>query len=330
MRQKTITEKMAATAKDLATSLYYQKYFEWGLPTRRFAQVNIETNSNCTRNCHFCMFGIKEEVPSVRMQTDLCFRIIDELASLNFVGRFSLFNINEPLTDKRIYSFVQYAALMLPGCYHVLVTNGDLLTSEKIDALLNPGLDQLFINSYDEDARLRNTSLDEYARGAHPGKVTHVDRTQYTEWVSRAGHVKQYAKPPVAGYCDWPNYALYVKPDGRVLACCHDFDGINLVGNLTEQSVEEVWFGKAFSDLRRRLNQGDRSVSTLCSRCDHKPNLEYFRSNHLSPFVNGKSGWARRPRPSRKARVHAQAIKEALVARGDRMREYGNPSRGGD
>jgi len=310
--------RVVSSIKDLATWFYYQKYFEWGLPARRFAQVNIETNTNCTRRCHFCWFGIEERPESVRMPAKLFFKIIDELVEIDFVGRLSLFSLNEPLTDNRIYSFLQYSTLMLPGCCHLLVTNGDLLTVEKLDALFDAGLDRLYINSYDVDALAHNVPLHEYAKEFHPGKVEHVDRTQYLNWGGRAGNVKQYAKAPVSGYCDWPNYLLYVKPDGRVLACCHDFEGVNTVGNLMEQSVEAAWFGSAFSKLRRSLNRGDRSMSELCSQCDHEPDLNYFRTNHLMPYVHGKSGWFWKPKPSDEDRLRAVTVKRSILAREDR------------
>jgi radical SAM protein with 4Fe4S-binding SPASM domain len=307
------TEKLKSRVKELATTFYYQKYFEWGLPMRCFAQVNIETTNTCTRSCHFCLFGTTEKMPSMRMPANLCLKIIDELAAINFSGRFSLFNINEPLTDNRIFSFVNYASLMLPGSYHALVTNGDILDREKLKKLLDAGLDQLFINSYDELALRRNLSLYNYAYEYYPGKVTHINRTQYNDWVSRAGNIKAYAQDPVAGYCDWPNYALYVKPDGRVLACCHDFSGINVVGNLVEQSVLEVWYGKAFSRLRRSLNKGQRSISSLCNQCDHKPDLNYFKTNHLMPYVHKKKSLLASPIPTRDDKMRAQSIREDLL-----------------
>ncbi len=309
MDRNAMIDRLKSKSLDIATLFYYQKYFEWGFPMRRFAQVNIETTSACTRQCHFCAFGIKEKVPATRMPADLFFKIVDELAAMKFNGRFSLFNINEPLTDKRIYSFIHYASLMLPGSYHLIVTNGDILSTDRLDALIENGLDQLIINSYDQKALEHNAALVGYASENHPGRVTHVDRTDYTDWVSRAGHVKQYAKPPVSGYCDWPNYALYVKPDGKVLACCHDFDGVNLVGDLARQSVKEVWYGDAYSKLRERLNHGDRSVSTLCSQCDHKPDLNYFRGNHLMSYTHGKTGFFAPPKLSRKNVMLARSIK---------------------
>lgn len=81
-------DRLFSTVSRLATLFYYRRYFEWGLPTRRFAQVNIETISTCTRQCHFCAFGIKEKAPVTRMPAALFFKIVDDLAAMNSMAVF--------------------------------------------------------------------------------------------------------------------------------------------------------------------------------------------------------------------------------------------------
>ena len=311
----------AEKSKKLITVFYFKKYFEWGLPTRNFVQVNIETNNVCTRKCAFCLYGIKDKVPPIRMTASLFFKIIDDLVRINFKGRLSLFNINEPLTDKRIYGFVRYASLMLPGAVHVLVTNGDILDREKIDTLFANGLDLLFINSYDKEAIEHNLSLYHEAHPIYPTKIIHNDRTNPIDWaVSRAGHIKKYLQEPAKGFCDWPNQALYVKPDGEVLACCHDFDRQNKVGDLNQQSVNEVWYGDAFSKIRWHLNHGDRGISPLCLNCDHKPDITYFSYNYMLAYRLGKTGWLMTPKPSKNNVRNAQAIKLEYLEREHRSK----------
>ncbi|MDS4040690.1 MAG: SPASM domain-containing protein [Candidatus Competibacter sp.] len=313
-------KKLTQKFKDLFMLFYYRKYFEWGLPTRQFLQVNIETNTICNRTCHFCLYGIRNDVPANPMSASLFFRIMDQLAEMNFAGRLSLFSTNEPLTDKRIYEFIRYANLMLPDCLHTLVSNGDLLNRERLDRLFESGLDLLLLNSYDEEALQNNRDLYEYAHSRYSGKILHTDRTIYMGWVGRAGHITQYAKSPVKGYCDLPNYALYINPMGKVLSCCHDFDEQNLVGDLTQQTVEQVWHGVEFKTFRRRLNQGDRSYSELCNRCDHEPDLNYFRWNDLQPKLSGKGArWFPR-KPDALKLAEAQAIKAKYLERESRPR----------
>lgn len=313
-----MVRQLAQKFKDLFMQFYYRKYFEWGLPTRQFIQVNIETNTICNRTCHFCLYGIRNYVPANPMLASLFFRIIDQLAEMNFAGRLSLFSTNEPLTDKRIYEFIRYASLMLPDCCHTLVSNGDLLNRERLDRLFESGLDLLLLNSYDDKALPHNQDLYEYAHSQYLGKILHTDRTVYTGWVGRAGHITEYAKLPVKGFCDLPNYALYINPMGKVLSCCHDFDEQNIVGDLTRQTIEQVWNGVEFKTFRRQINQGDRSFSELCNRCDHKPDLDYFRWNEQQPRLSGKgTRWFPR-NPDARSLAEALSIKEKYLERENR------------
>lgn len=301
-------------------NFYYRKYFEWGFPTRRFIQVNIETNTICNRTCDFCLYGIRSNVPANPMSASLYFKIIDQLAEIHFAGRLSLFSTNEPLTDKRIYEFIRYAVIMLPDCCHTLVSNGDLLDRERLDRLFQNGLDLLLLNSYDDKALQNNNGLYEYTLSQYPGKILHYDRTVYFDWVSRAGHIKQYAKAPVTGFCDLPNYALYINPKGKVLSCCHDFDEENIVGDLTKQTIMQVWYGVEFTKLRKSLNQGDRSISELCKRCDREPDLDQFRWNYQQPRLSGKGvRWFPR-KPDANSLAEAQAIKTKYLERENRPR----------
>ena len=291
--------------------ILYRKRFEWGFQSSKFLQVNIETTTVCTRTCHFCLYGLDEKVPATRMDSELFFSIIDELSALRYAGRLSLFNINEPLTDRRIFDFLHYARTRLPKAYHALVSNGDLLNLDAARRLFESGLDQLMLNSYDEPAKVRNLALIE-SLGDLGHRVEHMDRTTYTEWHSRAGNVAHLFKGGYPGFCELPNYVLYIKPNGDVLSCCNDFFSKNVLGNVARQGVEGVWRGETFRAFRAQLNRGDRTCSSLCSQCDYVPNIPYFAFN-----AEVARGLHRIPRdgsfregPEAMARAHA--IREQL------------------
>lgn len=308
-------QNLITKLNDLFTNFYYRQYFTLGLPTRHFIQVNIETNTICNRSCHFCIHGIRNNIPPNPMPANLFFNIIDQLVNTNFAGRLSLFNTNEPLTDKRIYDFIQYTSLMLPNCYHTLVSNGDILNYARLDKLFTNGLDLLLLNSYDNTALQKNQNLYEYAHNKYPNKILHTNRTTYTNWISRAGHIAQYAKTPVTDFCDLPNYALFINPKGQVSSCCHDFDAQNLLGDLTQQTINQIWYGAAFTTFRQQLNYGNRKISKLCNNCDYTPDLNYFKWNDQQPRLHGKGSrwWPRKSNANNL--IIAQAIKRKYLER---------------
>ncbi|UXI70678.1 radical SAM protein [Tahibacter amnicola] len=68
-------------------------------------------------------------------------------------------------------------------------------------------------------------------------------------------------RAPSVSHCTFPWKWLVVTEKGDVMPCCFTNEPI---GNLRDQSVDEVWNGKAMKTLRRRITQG--RVHPLCAR----------------------------------------------------------------
>ncbi len=56
--------------------------------------------------------------------------------------------------------------------------------------------------------------------------------------------------------------------NGEVTICCLDIDGNNIVGNLKEQSIKEIWNGKQLSSVRNLHGKKQFQKIPLCSKCD--------------------------------------------------------------
>ena len=55
--------------------------------------------------------------------------------------------------------------------------------------------------------------------------------------------------------CHFPWSSLYVSPNGDVKHCCST--NLNKLGNIAEQSIEEIWNGKLFRTVRSKIAAGD-------------------------------------------------------------------------
>jgi radical SAM protein with 4Fe4S-binding SPASM domain len=61
---------------------------------------------------------------------------------------------------------------------------------------------------------------------------------------------------------------LYVGYDGRVSACCRDYHGELIVGDVTRQSLSEIWHGPMMSSLRDAHGRRDKAaLPRLCRGC---------------------------------------------------------------
>ena len=231
----------------------------------------IQTTSQCNRKCPFCYYGIKRSIPSATMEDDIFKKIIYQLSSIRFTGRVSLFEINEPFTDEKILERIDYAVEKLPLAFHHLMTNGDLITEEKLIYVADR-VDRLDFNSYDQNALERNKRyIDIIKEKSVKAAIKHRNHVNRKSYLSRAGHIKKYILTDniIGRFCELSHQVLMISPNGDVLGCWHDFHHVNTFGNIKDRSIMDIWFSKEFKMFRHRLSLGNREFSPLCRQCDY-------------------------------------------------------------
>ncbi|MCX5680659.1 MAG: SPASM domain-containing protein [Candidatus Omnitrophica bacterium] len=85
---------------------------------------------------------------------------------------------------------------------------------------------------------------------------------------NRAGQVKNRSRiKTLRSSCGYPFGQLVIRPDGKVSLCCNDALGQMTMGDLTKESIADIWNGAIFRQTRERLLEGRKNVK-LCSVCD--------------------------------------------------------------
>jgi radical SAM protein with 4Fe4S-binding SPASM domain len=237
-----------------------------------FKHIKIQTNDLCTRKCPWCYFGqMNYKQKDVWLEEELVYKMIDELKDLNFQGRLGLFETNEPLTDPRIYDFLEYAKRKLPGTFHMLITNGDLLDEKVLAKLFKVGLDKLLVSAYDNKVIKKMKKLEHSP--LFKERVEIMDLVDGCFYDNRGGNVKWKDAPtpdtPLKADCDRVHKMFYIKPSGRAVSCISDFYETNVVGDIRESSLLDIWFGEEFQKIRGHLDNKNRSFSSLCAKCNY-------------------------------------------------------------
>ena len=238
-----------------------------------FTSVEVETINRCNGVCSFCPINSKVDPREKKiMSKELFYSIVDQLADLNYSGRFSTFSNNEPLLDDRIIEFNQYARKRLPKAKFHLYTNGTLLTLDKFKALIEE-LDELIIDNYQQDLKLIGPckEIEKYCE-THKGlnkKVTILLRKPHEILTSRGGNapnrqqIEDYSEEPFV----LPFRQLVIRPDGKISLCCNDALGESTLGNLTKESVVDIWYGERYRKVREQIAQGRKNYGK-CRYCD--------------------------------------------------------------
>lgn len=79
-------------------------------------------------------------------------------------------------------------------------------------------------------------------------------------------------------YCEFPWTSLTVMADGSVVPCTQDYDAEMCMGNVNEQSLEEIWNGEKYREFRRWHATGEFPEGFKCAgRCDLKKMHSYIK-----------------------------------------------------
>lgn len=238
-----------------------------------FNHVEIETVNRCNGNCSFCPVSKGNDTREYKEMTDELFQdIIGQLAEMNYSGRLALFSNNEPFLDSRILQRHKYAREKLPDVRMHLFTNGTLLSIDLFKELMSY-LDELIIDNYQQDLKLIKPcqKIVSYCE-EHPElrkKVTIILRKPQEILTSRGGDAPNRKK--MVSYkkdsCILPYKQLIIRPDGKVSLCCNDPLGKNTLGDLTQDSILDVWNNQRFKVIREALYKG-RENWPHCQYCD--------------------------------------------------------------
>jgi MoaA/NifB/PqqE/SkfB family radical SAM enzyme len=82
------------------------------------------------------------------------------------------------------------------------------------------------------------------------------------------GRAYNHLKQKIVSVCYFPWTSMSVLWDGRVVTCCMDSNGVQVLGDLNSQSIQEVWNGPVLSGVRDNFRKFDYSKYPVCLSCD--------------------------------------------------------------
>lgn len=249
--------------------------------------IHVETRSMCNGTCSFCaaavQFGTR---PDILMEDALINKIINELKELNYCNRLSFYNNNEPFLDKRIFDIIKKARDALPEAYLELKTNGVTLNWEKTLKIFDAGLDVLYINDYQKMPsknfrkniqiifdKFKNTRRfkGHFEHNQYHSKIKFYLRDKDEVLGSRAGTAPNKPKVKINDNrpCLRPFEMMTIDPRGKVALCSEDIEFKEVMGDVSQKTIKEIWNTKHYNDLRHTLLKGNRQVKSTCAQCDY-------------------------------------------------------------
>jgi MoaA/NifB/PqqE/SkfB family radical SAM enzyme len=253
--------------------------------------IDLSLTELCNRSagsakaCVFCPRIDPAFYPNqkLHMSLDLAEKIAGELRALDYRGVVVLCGYGEPMLHPHLVELVS----LFYGIRVELVTNGDFLTVQKIEALKAVGLAYFVVSMYDGPEQIERFT----ARFAEAGVTDYILRDRWhteaddfgLKLTNRGGTVTVGDQDPIqAGRpCHYLTYQMQIDWNGDVLLCPQDWHKKLKFGSLAMQPLMEIWTGAAMNKRRLNLIEG-RRCDAPCSACNTDGTLHGF--NHASAW----------------------------------------------
>lgn len=236
--------------------------------TDLFKIVEVEINRGCNLSCSYCPNSITPPLPST-MEDKVFFALIGQLEKISYTGEIAFEFFNEPLLCDKLDFFISYCKKKLPGCYLYLYTNGTLLSESLFRHLLSAGLDYFFVTKHEGVENYLFTDVYQQLSPEEKLHVTFIDHTQLDK-TNRGGTLEGVGNqelPPLLP-CYIPNFITTVTIEGDVLYCFEDYHKLNIMGNIMDQAIDQIWFSPAYEKVRNNLKHCLRHLYPICKDCN--------------------------------------------------------------
>ena len=139
---------------------------------------------------------------------------------------------------------------------------GHKVTVNFLKQQSNIGEQQDFIRYWKKHgARTRSTEMSNRAGEVYDYKQLHIPEER--TWKKRIRKTVVGPIPCMAG----PFERLNILWDGRVIVCCQDWGAEAILGDLSSQSLSDIWNGELTGHYRDLLWHGRFQESPICHKC---------------------------------------------------------------
>ena len=273
----------------------------------KYKRIYIEITNKCNLNCSFCS---KTNKPSKEMTPKEFEEVLRKISS--YTDYIYLHVKGEPLTHTHLEEI-----LSLTEKYHkkvCLTTNGTLL-KEKINILSKyQNLYQLNISLHSENKKknyledileaisyLPNTNIN--FRFWTLEKTSDITNNKYLEKIKQTYHQEHFfdkQRLSTKTYLsldtkfDWPTLdssyynpigtclggktQLAVLSDGTISVCCLDANGHSNLGNIYQNTLEEIITSSKYQNILKGLND-HKPYLEICKHCSYKERFSKKNNN---------------------------------------------------
>lgn len=296
--------RMGHVPAHLVDRVKFRIFPKFDIVSRFPSHLDIETASACQMRCPMCYTTHMPDEWKGVMKWELYTSLIDQAKALG-VYSIKLSWRGEPLLNKRIIDMVCYAKQA--GINEVaFLSNGELLSAEKAEALVDAGLDWISFSAdgvgaiYNEIrapavfeetvARVRHMKQYRDSKGlSRPllrvqSIMSAVEndsdefRAAWEGIVDRINIIADEIRDFEDKSLEWDPYFVCAKPwqrltigfDGKVHQCISDYAGAKVLGDANVTRLYDIWHGEAAEAVRQAFRDHDYLARNPgCRNCSY-------------------------------------------------------------
>ena len=256
-----------------------------GIPKPTWVELSLI--DVCNRKCVFCPKSDENVAPDThqRMNEKIINKIHDQLLEIEFNGTIALCGYGEPLLHKDISKITQIFSKVSKV---EIVTNGDVLTSNKLQDLYLAKATKVLVSMYDGPEQIEKFKKMTKDANVPEEFIILRDRwhDQYNDFgvklTNRAGTISVGEQEEVdkTKTCFYPAYQFLIDWDGNIYLCPQDWQRRVSLGNIMQKEFFEIWNGNLLNKYRKKLLNGERSLNP-CNKCNADGQI-YGKKHYLA------------------------------------------------
>ena len=267
-------------------------------------RVDVELSSFCNLTCPLCPHSFMK-----REQSNMDLKLVRKIANetRGKTEKIVLHNMGEPLLYPNLIRAIN---ILSRSAYTILSTNCTLLKGELAKEIANSNLNEIILcldsmiperyekirkgASYNEVisnilsfVKLRKHKLkviiqminipetidEQNSFNDYWKDVNGVDKVVLKELSTFRGSIKVNVKKE-KGICIRPFTEFIIHSKGDVVPCCIDYDGLEIMGNVNKNSIQEIWNSDKYDYFRKNSKS-----TNLCKNCQYEVDNELKLTN---------------------------------------------------
>ena len=237
--------------------------------------IEISPIDACNRKCSFCPKSDEKLAPDTfyKMGISTIKKLSIDLEKIGFKGTIVFAGYGEPLLNKKLDQMVNVLSKI---CNVEITTNGDPLTVNRINQLIDAGISKIVVSLYDGPHQIKKFKDLFIKSNAKPKHFILRDRWYNEEdgfglmLTNRAGTLNYENKNLPHNFekkCFYPHYSMMIDWDGSVFLCTQDWQRKVSSGNINNQHILDIWNSELLKKYRTNLSCGKRSENP-CKSCN--------------------------------------------------------------